>query len=451
MSDAFRIYVGNALTTLRALPDRHFDCVITSPPYWGLRDYGTAKWEGGNDPQCDHKFLRSPDPKNPGCGAQNGRGREKLSRTHCSRCGARRIDEQLGHERTPQEYIQKMVAVFQEVRRVLADHGTLWVNMGDSYLGSWGSQGRQGDGGIRGRSAAAERQIAQAARNFEGASEAAALKAARLKPKDMAGMPWMLALALRDDGWFLRQDIIWAKPNPMPESVRDRFTKAHEYIFLFSKRRKYYFDQAAVREPVADDTPERMGRAQQQYSPPGQKDHRGAALGKRENSNAAARAADPAEVECACSTPGGDALMCALLAHDVMHADTEPCACACHSRVVEVQFGPAPALLKRPAGWNDGPTELDKVGRYESPGKNPFRDSSLEHRLRTGRSSESFRKGGEAHRGDMRHHDLERLGLTRGNGNQSCVHPDGKNMRETAGARNAPRAYSWGRPIKQRR
>jgi DNA modification methylase len=162
------ILIGDAREKLKELPDQSVNCCVTSPPYWGLRDYGNNK--------------------------------------------------QIGLEKNPDEFIAELVDVFREIKRVLRDDGTLWVNMGDSYAG-----------GIKGGD----------------------LKSSGLKSKDLVGIPWMLAFALRADGWYLRQDIIWHKPNPMPESVRDRCTKAHEYVFLLSKSDKYYFDTEAMQEPSA--------------------------------------------------------------------------------------------------------------------------------------------------------------------------------------------------------
>lgn len=187
--------VGDCLELLRGLPAESVHCVVTSPPYYGLRDYGVAG--------------------------------------------------QIGLEESPGEFIRKLVEVFREVRRVLRKDGTCWVNMGDSYCGAPG--GGQGAGGqMVGRSVAAARDVAK------GACEASNKGArAMFKPKDLMGMPWRLALALQDDGWWLRQDIIWAKPNPMPESVHDRCCKAHEYVFLLSKSARYFYDAEAVKDPVS--------------------------------------------------------------------------------------------------------------------------------------------------------------------------------------------------------
>jgi len=213
---------------------------VTSPPYYGLRDYGTAKWEGGNI-DCDHAGAKVNPLKVGGFTGERlrkegGSENEKyLSyKKLCPDCNAVRVDSQIGIEDTPEEYIAAMVEVFSCVRDVLADDGTLWLNIGDSYAGNnsqASNNGRAGFGNAR------ERVIN---RTGEG-----------LKTKDLIGIPWMLAFALRADGWYLRQDIIWHKPNPMPESVQDRCTKSHEYIFLFSKSPKYYYDHEAIKEEAS--------------------------------------------------------------------------------------------------------------------------------------------------------------------------------------------------------
>jgi DNA modification methylase len=176
------ILTGDVRRLLPTLADESVDCIVTSPPYWGLRDYG--------------------------------------------------VTGQLGLEATLDEYVADLVAVFREVRRALAPHGTLWLNLGDSYAGARSYQVPQSK---------------HPALDF-GAANVAKVPPG-LKPKDLMGIPWRVALALQADGWYLRADIVWAKPNPMPESVRDRPTKAHEYVFLLAKRPRYYFDQEAVREP----------------------------------------------------------------------------------------------------------------------------------------------------------------------------------------------------------
>jgi DNA modification methylase len=180
---------GDSLTMLKTLPDESIHCCVTSPPYWGLRDYG--------------------------------------------------VDSQLGLEKTPQEYITRMVEVFREVRRVLRSDGSVWLNIGDSYAGSM-----KGKGGV----ILSEKQLSNAG-SFTEPMEVPP----GLKPKDLCLIPFRLAIALQEDGWWVRSDIIWAKPNPMPESVTDRPTKSHEYMFLLTKSAKYYFDQEAVREDSIDD------------------------------------------------------------------------------------------------------------------------------------------------------------------------------------------------------
>lgn len=161
----------------------------------------------------------------------------------CPKCGAVRIDAQLGLEKTPDEYVANLVAVFREVRRVLRDDGTVWLNLGDSYASYRDSkcspQTLDGE----------QRSMPTAGASIRGSS---AFKQSGVKHKDLVGIPWMVAFALRADGWYLRQDIIWSKPNPMPESVTDRCTKAHEYVFLLSKSARYYYDAEAIKERITD-------------------------------------------------------------------------------------------------------------------------------------------------------------------------------------------------------
>lgn len=188
MKKKFEFLCGQALEKLQELEDESVHCVVTSPPYWGLRDYG--------------------------------------------------VDDQLGLEQTPDEYVENMVAVFREVWRVLRDDGTLWLNLGDSYAGSNTTGGN--DTERKWKSAVGSRLEAQQIKRDSG-----------LKAKDLVGIPWRVAFALQADGWYLRQDIIWHKPNPMPESVTDRCTKAHEYVFLLTKSARYFYDADAVKERLA--------------------------------------------------------------------------------------------------------------------------------------------------------------------------------------------------------
>jgi DNA modification methylase len=189
------IYPGDVREILPMMAAQCIHCVVTSPPYWGLRDYG--------------------------------------------------VDRQLGVERTPEEYVSNMVAVFREVRRILRDDGTLWLNMGDSY-----ATGTTSDRSPTATGKHGYWQNPQVNKRIDGREYG-------LKPKDLCGIPWMLAFALRADGWWLRQDIIWAKPNPMPESVTDRCTKSHEYIFLLSKGERYYYDAEAIKEESVTTDPRR--------------------------------------------------------------------------------------------------------------------------------------------------------------------------------------------------
>jgi DNA modification methylase len=190
------LHSGDCLEILPTLDAESVQCVVTSPPYYGLRDYG--------------------------------------------------CDGQIGLESTPEAYVEKLVAVFREVRRVLRDDGTAWLNLGDSYTGGANSGGvNQNDGGPLYRGAGLPNK-----------------RSAGLKPKDLIGIPWRVAFALQSDGWWLRQDIIWNKSNPMPESVKDRCTKAHEYIFLLTKSARYFYDAEAVKEPATEsDWQSRVDRA----------------------------------------------------------------------------------------------------------------------------------------------------------------------------------------------
>jgi DNA modification methylase len=261
-----RCHFGDALEVLRRLPDSMAQVCVTSPPYWGLRDYGTATWTGGR-PGCDHApDSRSPDPKNPNSTSPNGKPTkgQEINRRVCHKCGASRKDSQIGHEETPEEYVARLAEVFREVRRVLAHDGTLWLNLGDSYAGSRRG-GAPGDKStLEGLSAGHTRAREHVRTKARTPREAPAVPRSDiavegLKPKDLVGIPWMVAFALRADGWYLRQDIVWSKPNPMPESVRDRCTKAHEYLFLLSKSPRYYFDAEAIQEPATERPPGNTG------------------------------------------------------------------------------------------------------------------------------------------------------------------------------------------------
>jgi len=251
------IHLLNANALHIPLAANTVQCVITSPPYWGLRDYGTAEWIGGSG-DCDHveseirtgQGLAALGEKYRGGGHKQGMVTTLQYKAHCFKCGAIRKDAQLGLEATPDEFLANMVSVFREVWRVLKDDGGLWLNMGDSYAttppGNRGkhAQGEIGDGNYARKW---DRQLGH------GEDKKAIYKKTSLPPKNLIGMPWRLAFALQSDGWILRSDIIWAKPNPMPESVTDRPTKAHEYVFLLSKQGRYFYDADAVREPQVDE------------------------------------------------------------------------------------------------------------------------------------------------------------------------------------------------------
>lgn len=254
-----RIIQGDCIAKLAELPADSVDCCVTSPPYWGLRDYGTSRWEGGN-PDCEHiaseRTYTEQTAAVSSAGAFSEAGEANAERLkkgrwresgHCTKCGAVKIDHQVGLEGTPDEFVAKLVEVFREVRRVLKSEGTLWLNLGDSYNAYNGNAG-PGSGFSRGAACDTQRPKLPSGHG---------LRTNSLKPKDLVGIPWRVAFALQADGWYLRQDIIWAKPNPMPESVQDRCTKAHEYIFLLSKSERYYFNSELIAEDCADSSIER--------------------------------------------------------------------------------------------------------------------------------------------------------------------------------------------------
>lgn len=222
-----RIIIGDTRVVLPSLPDKSVHCCVTSPPFYGLRDYGTAQWEGGRA-ECDHRASTPSARANARAASTLDGSTETVHasmvyRDECGRCGARRVDAQIGLEPTPDEYVASLVAVFRDVRRVLRDDGTLWLNLGDSYAG--GKQGRSD--ALEGRNYGAR---------VKGDNPVKQRPAPNgYKSKDLLGIPWAVAVALRADGWVLRSEIIWAKKNCMPESVSDRPTKSHEQIFLFSK------------------------------------------------------------------------------------------------------------------------------------------------------------------------------------------------------------------------
>jgi DNA modification methylase len=264
----FTLYVGDVTDTLRGLPDESVHCVVTSPPYWGLRDYGTGSWAGG-DPDCDH-VKKEPRPgmtDGPAPGYREefrtGAGSRDLAASYygntCGKCGATRTDQQLGLEATPDLFVARMVDVFREIRRVLRADGTCWVNLGDSYAQTFHErEGRDTEQQRERFSSDEERRKRGDDRNPYargiGRRDRTRGIPTGLKPKDLVGIPWRVAFALQADGWYLRSDIIWSKPNPMPESVTDRPTKAHEYVFLLTRSPRYFFDADAVREAASLNT-----------------------------------------------------------------------------------------------------------------------------------------------------------------------------------------------------
>ncbi len=258
---------GHVLEQLKTIGDGTVQTIVTSPPYWGLRAYGTEPqiWRNGHELCAEHEWQSftqikkrpdlPPEPNsNPNifCSAGTrlrrikainlddyGRGKREdivMKSDTCAVCGAWRGE--LGQEPTPAEYVRHLVEIFRYARRTLRDDGTLWLNLGDSYAGG---------------NAPGNKVIGNPEFNKNRPSRAATLTGGKKTPaglnaKNLIGIPWRVAFALQDDGWILRNDIIWAKPNPMPESVTDRCTRSHEYVFLFSKSPRYYFDAEAIKE-----------------------------------------------------------------------------------------------------------------------------------------------------------------------------------------------------------
>ncbi len=252
------ILTGHVLTMLRTLPAESVQCVVTSPPYWGLRSYGSAAQIWGGDPGHRHAFSsatfrRGPAGKQGSTSARIGRSNVKAqeqaqqSQGSFCECGAWRGD--LGLEPTPELYAQHIVEIFREVRRVLRNDGTLWLNLGDCYATGGGKVGDCPGGGAQGARYRGDHGPDPKSVAIGPQTQPNRMPINGLKPKDLVGIPWRIAFALQGDGWWLRSDIIWHKPNPMPESVTDRPTKSHEYLFLLTKNARYSYDSDAVKEP----------------------------------------------------------------------------------------------------------------------------------------------------------------------------------------------------------
>lgn len=258
-----KILKGNNFDTLKTLDDQSINTVVTSPPYWGLRDYGTGTWEGG-DPDCPHmrttKISVNTATGHKGMADKGHAVGDAIYKDICPKCNAVRKDSQLGLEDTPEQFAHNLVMLFREIRRVLRDDGTVWLNLGDTYSSHKDCKSTS-------QTLAKGTQSEKAHVIDKGKSvsrDTKKLKSAGLKNKDLIGIPWRVAFALQQDGWYLRQDIIWHKPNPMPESVRDRCTKAHEYIFLLTKNAKYYYDHEAIKED-AKTTPVKRNKMGEGY------------------------------------------------------------------------------------------------------------------------------------------------------------------------------------------
>lgn len=254
-----KILLGHVLAKLKELPAESVHMVWTSPPYYGLRSYGTEPQVWGGDPACDHEWGddQFPDKRGVQIGkAASSDGRGQSRGCWCQKCGAWRGEH--GLEPSFHLWLQHEVEIFREVRRVLRSDGTLWLNCGDAYASA-----------PNGRSAEDTKELGGDDRAFR--DKPVSTVGGVFKPKDRMMMPHRLAIALQDDGWWVRDEIIWRKPNPMPSSVRDRTTPAHEMLFLLSKKARYYFDQFAIMEPCSESTHSRLAQATVMQQKGGQK------------------------------------------------------------------------------------------------------------------------------------------------------------------------------------
>ena len=225
---SIRVLQGNCLDRIEDLSDNSIDCVVSSPPYYGLRDYGTAQWDGG-DSNCEHTISHDNDNLKPNVDRPT-RG----DRSFCLKCGAKRIDEQIGLEPTIADYINNTIRVFEAMQPKLKDTATIWWNVGDSYNSTNGFSRNKGQYKRKGRDG--------------GSNDKKLITGTPIKEKDLMMITNRVAIALQDAGWYIRSEIIWHKPNPMPQSVKDRPTSAHEKIWLITKNKKYYYDAEAIKE-----------------------------------------------------------------------------------------------------------------------------------------------------------------------------------------------------------
>ena len=257
---------GNVRRVLQDFPDGFFHCAVTSPPYYGLRNYGTDGQVWGGDPNCTHDWnevhppgYRGSDTKPGPMQHEGNKNRENLTSNTCMKCGAWKGE--LGLEPTPDMYVQHLVEIFRELRRVLRDDGVLWLNIGDSYAGGGGASGHT-----------AETKNLGSKTSEYGAVKSGG-KTYGLKPKDLIGIPWLLAFTLRADGWYLRADLPWIKRNSMPSSVRDRPSSSIEHVFLLAKSQKYYYDYVAAMQPVAESSIKRVNQPNFDNQSGGEKDY----------------------------------------------------------------------------------------------------------------------------------------------------------------------------------
>ncbi len=326
-----RIFTGECRDVMRKLiaDGVRVNMVCSSPPYWGLRSYGTTPVVWGGRDACAHEW--GDEILTDTRGVQIGRAVTSDARGHgrgnvCVRCGAWRGE--LGLEPNVFEYIKHMVEVFDLVREILVDDGVCFVNIGDTYI-------TRPNGGI-GENSTINGQGSQIASREASSQMSRQRNRGPLKMKDMALVPQRLAIALQEAGWWVRQDIIWAKPNPMPGSYKDRFTTSHEYVWLLAKSERYFFDDEAVKEPSSQNSHARMARAHSGYAPPGQDKHRGI-LAPRPNRK---------------DLPEGQSRLAGF--RDAQRAGVNP-----------------KARDRRPAGWAEGAANhKDLIGRYPRPKQN---------------------------------------------------------------------------------